>query len=158
MLAEYIVGKTLDCLGTGRQEWAAWDFVYKSRRIEVKSAGYVQSWNPTSKSRIVFGIRESRNAWCHDSNKYLGPGRHAHIYIFCLNTQLDPQLSGNLDESDWKFFVFSTDELISDFGSQKTVGLDRLQRVCQPVFVADLKASVDAKIATIELSKTIVTG
>src|SRR5665213_1904364 len=85
MLAEYLVGNALDCLGQYRIEWTAWDFECEGKKIEVKSAGYVQSWSQPGPSKIIFGIATEKEAYAADQITRLGPGRHADIYVFCLH-------------------------------------------------------------------------
>ena len=144
LVAEYLVGKALDCLeDCGRREWAAWDREYRGKRIEVKSAGYVQSWSPAKKSAIKFGIESAKNAWCAKEEKYLGPGRHAHIYAFALNIQTDRELAGLLDENDWQFFVMPVSVLDERFPCQKSIGLASLKKCVEPVDLPKLREAVD---------------
>ena len=144
LVAEYLVGKALGCLQEcGRREWAAWDHVYKAKRIEVKSAGYVQSWSPAKKSTIRFGIEVAKNAWCAEEEKYIGPGRHAHIYVFALNTQQDRDLAALLDENDWQFYVLPVFKIDDLFGCQKVLGLAPLRKCATPLNFDELKDAVD---------------
>lgn len=144
LVAEYLVGKALGCLQeSGRREWAAWDHVYKGKRIEVKSAGYVQSWSPAKKLSVRFGIESAKNAWCAEDEKYIGPGRHAHIYVFALNTQQDRDLAALLDENDWQFFVLPTSKIEELFACQKHLGLVPLRKCATPLTLPELKDAVD---------------
>jgi hypothetical protein len=148
LVAEFLVGKALGCLDErGRKEWAPWDHKYRGKKIEVKSAGHVQSWKPPAKSRISFGIQSSKNAWCAEEEKFLGPGRHADIYVFAVNTQEDRELAGVFDERDWLFYVVPVSEIEAKFGCQKSVGLSVIQRSWSQVQLAHLKASVDKLIS-----------
>jgi hypothetical protein len=144
LVAEYLVGRALGCLEEcGRREWAAWDHEYRGKRIEVKSAGYVQAWSPATKSAIKFGIESAKNAWCAKEEKYLGPGRHAHIYVFALNTQTDRELAGLLDEKDWRFFVVPVAILNERFSCQKSISLGSLKKCVELVDLSMLKEAVD---------------
>ena len=46
VLAEYIVGLALSCVGESvRAEWVAWDLcTQRGTRVEAKSAAYLQTW------------------------------------------------------------------------------------------------------------------
>jgi hypothetical protein len=144
LVAEFLVGKALGCLeDCGRREWAAWDHEYRGKRIEVKSAGFVQSWSPAKKSAIKFRIESAKNAWCAKEEKYLGPGRHAHIYVFALNTQTDRELAGLLDENDWQFFVVPVSVLDDRFPYQKSIGLVSLKKCVESVDLPKVRAAVD---------------
>lgn len=147
LVAEFLVGKALGCLDTGgRREWAAWDHKYRGARIEVKSSGRVQCWSTAAKSRTVFGISAAKNAWCAEQEKYIGPGRHADIYVFAVNTQIDPKLAELFDERDWVFYVLPVSEIEEKFACQKTVSLSVLERIASPKGIAGLKNAIDALV------------
>lgn len=91
VLAEYIVARALGIATDGvRDEWAAWDLEWDLEpahrvRIEVKSAAYVQSWEQSRPSRIVFGIRKTQ-AVSVQSGGYDGkPDRHADVTTCSLS-------------------------------------------------------------------------
>jgi hypothetical protein len=57
-LAEYIVATDVGCDSGTRQEWDAYDLVSPDgTKIEVKSSGYLQSWEQAALSKISFGIQ-----------------------------------------------------------------------------------------------------
>src|SRR5438309_8612988 len=60
VLAEFIVARALG-LDTGvRTEWQAFDLETASgKKIEVKSAAYVQSWGQNELSKIIFSARHT---------------------------------------------------------------------------------------------------
>ena len=61
-LAEYIVALALniDTNSTPREDWSAYDLLYKNVRLEVKASGYLQAWNVGKVSNIIFNIRPTR--------------------------------------------------------------------------------------------------
>ena len=120
MLAEYLVGKALDCLGQYRIEWTAWDFEFEGKKIEVKSAGYVQSWSQAAPSKVIFGIAPAKDAYGINQITRLGPGRKADIYVFCLHAEQDRERAGAHDLSSWQFYVVTTVALEAAVGQQRT--------------------------------------
>lgn len=63
MFAEYLVGECLRLTDQPRVEWNCIDSRYRDRDIEVKSAGYVQSWPQRSPSVISFDIAATHKPW-----------------------------------------------------------------------------------------------
>ncbi|MCC7433934.1 MAG: hypothetical protein IT363_04560 [Methanoregulaceae archaeon] len=144
LIAEYLVGHALGCLDSaGRKEWAAWDLVYRGIRIEVKSAGYVQSWSQIKPSKISFDIKLSKNGWDAEANANIGPGRHAQVYVFCLHNQQDRDRAARFCPEDWLFYVVSTTHLESTLGDQKSLTLGRLKKLATPISLSELKPTVD---------------
>jgi hypothetical protein len=86
VLAEYLVGHALGCVvGQTRTEWDAYDLrTPEGRRIEVKSAAYLQSWSQSRLSAIKFGIRPTMG-WDAAANVAAAERRRqADLYVFCL--------------------------------------------------------------------------
>ncbi|MBC7812134.1 MAG: hypothetical protein H7175_13350, partial [Burkholderiales bacterium] len=54
VLAEFLVGAALGVLDKPRKEWDAVDLRYREKKIEVKSAAYLQSWQQKQLSIIRF--------------------------------------------------------------------------------------------------------
>jgi hypothetical protein len=93
ILAEYIVARALGSAVTGvRDEWASFDLETPSGiKVEVKSAGYVQSWHQNRLSPITFRIPKTR-AWNADTNTLdEESARHADVYVFALLDHTDKQ-------------------------------------------------------------------
>src|SRR6185437_13199042 len=60
VLAEFLVARALGVDTGVRDEWQAFDLKTPSgKKIEVKSAAYVQSWGQKELSKIVFSTRRS---------------------------------------------------------------------------------------------------
>lgn len=68
IFVEFIVGTILGIVDSFREEWASYDLKYKNKKIEVKSAGYTQSWHQniylpyaSISSQNKFGILQREN-------------------------------------------------------------------------------------------------
>ena len=56
-LAEFIVASSIDLIDNEREEWDAYDLITeKGLKIEIKSSAYIQSWDQSKLSKIIFGI------------------------------------------------------------------------------------------------------
>lgn len=114
-----------------RTNWLPYDVTSPTgRRIEVKSAAYVQSWTPEDVfSKIIFDIGK-KVAW--DGTTYASePKRNCDLYVFCIFTALTRDISVlNLDY--WDFYVLPTSVLNDKVPNQKSIALSSLLKL-EPV-------------------------
>ena len=69
VFAEFLIASALGLVDNVRSEWDPYDLkTPKGKRIEVKSAAYLQSWSQKELSKISFSIRPSRK-WNSNSGK-----------------------------------------------------------------------------------------
>ena len=160
VLAEWLIGSALGCVGGIRPIWAPWDLEYEGSRIEVKSTSYHQNWKRSSKSRGSFDIKATSADFPIDPDVPFGPEaeyytdeeikRRANIYVFAYYAEQDPTRVDPLDVGGWRFYVLSTPELERHFGTQATVALSRVQAVAAEIGYEDLQNAVDALLETID--------
>lgn len=129
MLAEFIVASTIDALRNPREEWDAYDLITKDGlKIEIKSSSYLQSWEQTKLSKIIFGIQPTI-VW-EDSNKRSKEAkRQADIYVFCVLAHKDKNTVNPLDLTQWDFYILDTDILNKKVPTQKTITLPSLLKL-----------------------------
>lgn len=133
--AEFLVTAALGDIDTPREEWADVDVTYKTGgrtlAVEVKSAGYLQTWGQKEYSKIIFDIEKKRR-WNPIANTHDGiPVRAADCYVFCVYEELlDKNPKYVLDIHRWSFYVVSTDDINKTFGDQKKVSLSGIQTLC----------------------------
>ena len=129
-VAEFIVGKALGCAGPVRDSWGPNDLCTANDiKVEVKSASYRQAWKTAEPSRITFDIAPAR-AWNSETNEMAGePQRHAHVYVFCLLDNEQPDPADPLKLERWKFFVLPTKVLDTHCPNQRTIGLSTLSKL-----------------------------
>lgn len=146
VLAEFIVATALgvDLSPIVREEWAAYDLEFCERKIEVKSAAYVQSWHQNRYSNIRFNISSTRE-WNKETNiQAKDEKRQADLYIFCLFTSKQKKDANPLNLDEWLFYVLPSREIDEFFGSQKTVSLTKLvSKGTQPCGYRDLRTQVE---------------
>ena len=97
-------------------------------RIEVKSAAYIQSWNPHpgTSPRITFSIAPARLPDETGDFKADAPmQRNSDVYVFTVYTAKEKGRN-ILDMSLWEFYVAKTSALDSKYGNRKTVSLANL--------------------------------
>jgi hypothetical protein len=141
--AEFLVATALGVTDTPRIEWNAFDIEYKNKKIEVKCSAYLQSWYQKELSRITFDIAR-KLPWNPKTNKSGKKRvRSADCYVFCLYPETDPKKADVLDADAWKFYVLSKKLINKEFGDQKSVGLARLDKLCEPVGYIDLRKRID---------------
>lgn len=148
-LAEYIVATSLDIdTSEARNVWNDHDLLYNGFNIEVKSSSFLQSWEKSKMSRIVFTIYESRPAtasiWENDDIR-----RHSDLYVFCVFACQDRLLADPLKLEQWDFYVLKTSELDAKVGHQKSISLSSLLSVgVAKIDYNGLKEAVDSLLLT----------
>lgn len=109
-----------------RIDWTTYDLTSPSgRRVEVKSAAYLQSWERDYYSKILFSIAP-RRAWNPDSGYSPDISRHSDLYVFYVYTATSRDQS-ILDLSLWDFYVLPTSVLDRKLPGQKSISLSTLQ-------------------------------
>ena len=98
-------------------------------RIEVKSAAYIQSWNPHpgSTPRITFSIAKAKVP--DETGDYRPDApmqRNSDLYVFTVYTAKE-RGQNILDMNLWEFYVAKTTALDEKYGDQKTVSLTSLK-------------------------------
>ena len=119
VLAEFLVARALGLDAGVRDEWQAFDLQTPSgKKIEVKSAAYVQSWGQKELSKIVFSTRHSL-AWDAETGAFATESkRQADIYVFALLAHREKNTIDPLDLDQWEFYVVPTSALDAHNGSQ----------------------------------------
>ncbi len=111
ILAEFIVKQALEIKSENRVEWDDYDLTSNTgKKIEIKSAAYIQSWNQNDYSKISFGIA----------------ARRSDFYIFCLLTEKDQKRIDPMNLNQWTFYVLETNILNKKIPTQKTITLNAL--------------------------------
>lgn len=127
VLAEYIVHTAIASKTKNRIEWDGCDLVTQGNlKIEVKCSAYLQSWQQTAPSKLIFNIASTK-AWHFDTNTFDEvPTRSADIYVFCIFLTKDPQVAKPLDTSQWEFIVIPTTVLNQKYPKQKSISYNIL--------------------------------
>lgn len=157
---EFIVSAALDLDLSGvNEDWGAWDITFPhfwqrdgemldEVHIEVKSGAYIQAWEQSKLSSIVFSIRPTR-AW-DPINGYSGDvRRQSDVYVFCLYTVKNRAEADPLVLDDWDFYIVPTQKLNDHCGPQKTISLPALLAL-DPIR-ADFSGIKDAIIQSIQI-------
>jgi hypothetical protein len=174
IFGEWIVGKALEIIlpGEYREEWASFDLLYKNSKIEIKTSGFSQVWNPNNRTVPRFDIAGQKWTWLGSLDNFdppdgwkgqarrdgfweehTHPKRTADLYVFCLHDPTEyenfvPATTANVaDMNCWKFWVISTCVLNLKVGNQKSVGLSGLNRITTPVRYSELKSKVDKELS-----------
>ncbi|MGV7107590.1 hypothetical protein [Flavobacterium sp. U410] len=126
ILAEFIVKQALEIKSDKRIEWDNYDLITnKGKKIEIKSAAYIQSWAQKNYSEIKFGI--SPTVGTKDNPKYDGKKRRwTDFYVFCLLEHKDQKTINPLNLDQWIFYVLETEILNKYKPEQQTINLNSL--------------------------------
>ena len=148
VLAEFIVGKAVQCLDRPRVEWDDYDLKTKDGiKIEVKSSAYVQSWHvkESKPSQINFDIA-SKKGWSSETRITSKEAkRSANVYVFCVLKEKNHELVDPLDLDQWFFLVLSTKTINESLGNQKSVSLARLEKLgCIRLRFDNLASEIDS--------------
>jgi len=143
IFAEFLVATALGAVNNPRIEWDAVDLRYCGKRIEVKSAAYVQSWQQSKLSSIRFDIGK-KLGWTAETNSSATVAeRNADCYVFCLFTEQNREQANILNTEQWIFFIAQTHQLEERFNNQKSVSLNYLKSICLESVFRELKQTID---------------
>lgn len=148
LFAEWLVGVALGVIDETmyRQEWDAYDLLYRNKKIEVKAAGRSQSWNPNHSARISFGIAQKKTSWSAATDTFTHhdrPTRFADVYVFCMHEPVPATNKKVVDPDYWQFWIVTTEVLDRELGTQKSLGINRLSQLAAPVRWTEVRAAVD---------------
>lgn len=126
-LGEFIVACALDIQDSVRISWDKFDLLTKDGiAIEVKTSGYLQTWEQDSLSKLVFGIGPTYG-WNSKTNKYdETKKRQSDMYVFCVHKHTEQRTVNPLLISQWDFYLMPTKLLDEKFGEHKSATLTSL--------------------------------
>ncbi|MCL2046412.1 MAG: hypothetical protein FWG88_08520 [Oscillospiraceae bacterium] len=144
VLAEYLVACALGVENNYRISWNRYDLTSSDGvTIEVKSSGYLQTWEQKQLSYIEFNISETYG-WDSVSNEYSSvKKRQAKVYVFCVHKHKEQATINPLLIDQWDFYVLPTDTLNNEAKTQKTIRLSALTKVgAQKCAFGDIKSEI----------------
>nr|WP_300660595.1 hypothetical protein [uncultured Acetatifactor sp.] len=136
VMAEFLVYSSLNSSTPDtqmRENWLPFDITSPSgRRIEVKSAAYIQTWTPENIfAQIRFDIGK-KLAWDNaTATSATVAKRNCDLYVFCLFTAKTKNVS-LLNLNYWDFYVLPTSILDEKVPNQKGIALSSLLKL-EPV-------------------------
>ena len=125
-LAEFIVASSIDLIDNEREEWDAYDLITeKGLKIEIKSSAYIQSWDQSKLSKIIFGVQPT-TVWLANNQRSKTKKRQSDIYVFCVLNHKDKKTVNPLNLNQWDFYIIDTKILNNERTNQKTITLSSL--------------------------------
>ena len=71
--------------------------------VEVKTSGYLQTWEQKALSKPIFGIQPTFG-WDSKTNEYEAEKkRQSDIYVFCVHAHTDQETADPLQICQWEF-------------------------------------------------------
>ena len=144
ILGEFLVARAVGDQRPIRNGWDNFDVVGPDgTTIEVKCSAFLQSWSQRKHSSLSFGRLRGRE-FDAERNEYSVEARvRAEVFVFAVQTQLEPEAYDMLDLCHWEFWVVDGQTVRTRAG--KTVGIGWVrQHAVGPVPYEDLAAAVDA--------------
>jgi hypothetical protein len=141
MLAQFLVARAV--VDTRRHDdgWGNFDVLTpEGIRVEVKSSGYLQSWEQGRASAIRFGGLTG-HPWSAATGYGAEREIRADVFVFCVQTATTPETYDPLDLAQWAFHVVPG-ETIRQTG-QRSIGLGTVRRLAGvPRAWSDLRSAV----------------
>ncbi|SOD75070.1 hypothetical protein SAMN05892883_4273 [Jatrophihabitans sp. GAS493] len=146
LLAEFLVARALGADHRPRIEWDSCDVITsKGLRVEVKSGGYLQSWQQHSLSRIIFGGLRA-GILDASTNTTTAPDYNADVYVFALFGALTHDDYDALDTTAWQFWVAPREIIAAT--QQRQLALSRVRQLARgPIEYTDLAQAIDEAAA-----------
>ena len=129
ILAEYIVACALKIQNKEHILWNKYDLLLDDIKIEVKTSGYIQTWDQEKLSKLSFGIQPTKG-WESTSNQFDKiKMRQSDVYVFCVHKHTEQDTINPLEIAQWAFYILPTKVLDEKVGEQKSISLDRLLKL-----------------------------
>ena len=129
LVAEFLVARALGQTARPRLEWDAVDVVVDGVKVEVKCAGYVQTWAQKKASAIRFDIA-SKLGWDAATNTSAAvSSRAADVYVFALHAHKERESLDVLDFAQWEFYVVARRTLDERLPKQRNASMATLIRI-----------------------------
>jgi len=143
VLAEFIVATAIGFDNPIRNDWDSYDLTADNGRIkiEVKSSAYIQSWEQSKLSTIIFSIRES-GCWDSKTNTYSDSKRHSDLYVFCLLKHKEQETLDPLKLEQWEFYVVKTEILNKYERSKVSITLNSLRKLTDAISYSQLREKI----------------
>lgn len=144
-LAEFIVASAVNYnFDKLRDEWDIYDVLTpEGVKIEVKSSSYIQSWEQSKLSQIIFSIKKNKQT----------EKRNSDIYVFCLLKHTDALSINPLDLSQWEFYVLPTSYIDRYQRSQTQITINSLRKISFPTNYSELQKHI--KVASVIQKQTL---
>ncbi len=145
ILAEFLIASTLNLTKRRREEFDEVDLHYKGKKIEVKTSTFIQCWSQKKLSNIIYNISKKRKLKKNGINYTKTVKRWADIYVFCLYTA-KKKTENILNTKLWEFYIIPTKVLNKKFKNQKSVSLNQIKKICEPIKYSKLKTNIKNEI------------
>ncbi len=131
VFAEWMVAKLLGLRLNVRDIWSECDLVAPNGvRIEVMAEAYLRARPQDGPlSQIVFsGLQKPKWSGQAQQDAFGGGVSRADLYVFCVQTEKDPERWDALDLAQWRFYTVTGPE-IEQLGQQR-LSLETLRKLC----------------------------
>lgn len=127
-----------------RSPWGDYDVLYKGKKIEVKCCSYIQDWDQSKLSTILWSGLKAKELYYSEAVIKLSElsktkDYKADVYVLSFVHHTDPETLNILDLNQWSFFVLSREEIKEISNDKSSMSLARLvKNNIQPVSFQEL--------------------
>ena len=145
-VVEFLVAQALGDVSPVRVEWGPYDVkAADGTPVEVKATGRLQSWVTKRLSTPSWSFKSVRAAtvWSDHLGDYIDiqPETRVHVWVFALQTTVEPAVYDPVDISQWEFRVVPHRQLVAS--GQVSATLSFFERLhVAPVPYSQLRAAV----------------
>lgn len=150
-LAEFIVESALKDQKeiSIRNPWGDYDVEYKGKKIEVKSCSYIQDWNQTKLSNIIWSGLKAKTIYWSDAVSSFKTNEEkeykSDIYVLSLLHHKESETLDILDLNQWSFYILSKEKLKAVSKNRGAVSLVLLEKNnIKPTSFEEIKKSIEA--------------
>lgn len=139
-LAEFLVARAVGSVRS-KIEWDPYDVLTPDGiKIEVKSSGFLQSWDQKRTSKIVFSGLKGRT-WTPQGGESSSATYNADVYVFCVQSAMTHAEYDPLDVGQWQFYVVPVTDLARL--NYKAIGFTTLRSIAPgPVDYENLATAI----------------
>lgn len=138
LLAEFLVARAVGAASKPRVEWDAYDVLTpEGIRLEVKSGAYLQAWEQSRLSTVVFGGLSART-WSPTDGYNTASSYNADAYVFAVLTATEHDNYDALDVAQWLFWVLPV-HVVAGTG-QRSMRLSRVEALAGAAVAYDALA------------------
>lgn len=146
-VAQFIVAWSLQLENLPNNPWLPYDIqAPNGKRIEVKSTAILQAWKHSEAKRKPLFVLKKKRPYSDLQGLGKTPQWNADIYVLAYYFWQDLKTADIMNLDQWKFWVFSLEELLRILNGKQSVTVKSLEKLnCEPVNYAGLRQVILAK-------------
>ena len=141
--ALFLVANALELTKMPRIYWENSDLRYRKKKINIKTAAFIEHWKQKRLKRLSFDISPKRGADAATQGSLTYRNRYPEIYIFAVLNQKELKNIDVLDLDQWQFYIVKTEALDRAHFDTRKLGVRALNNLASPVHHSRIKPILD---------------